>query len=180
MRSPWTTGGLQREGTAMMTTGRRAMATLAMVIGIKRNFLERGRTAGGVQTGAAGRRVDGTGLSTTEAGLLLDTGVGIVAERGIVTEKVGDPSHLTGTERGHEVGPRAETGNVVAGKRRGTEGRRAPPAQAESAATPRSGAETLRRPSVTERGSERGSESGTERERRRKRRGMKRKRKKSC
>lgn len=79
MRSPWTTGGLQKEGIATMTTGRRAMATVAIVISIKWNFLERGRTAGGAQTGAAGQRVDGTGLSTTEAGLPPDTGAEIVA-----------------------------------------------------------------------------------------------------
>lgn len=180
MTSQWTTGGLQRERTATMTTGRRATATLATVIGIKWNFLARGRTAGGVQTGAAGRRVDGTGLSTTEAGLPPDTGAGIVAGRGIVTEKAGDPSRLTGTERDHEVVPRAETGNAVAGKMRGTEGRRAPPARAESAATPPSGAESPRRPSATERESERGNVNGTESERRRKRRGMMRERKKSC
>lgn len=62
-----------------MTTGRRAMATAAMVISIKWNFLEKGRTAGGVRTDAAGQRVDGIGLSTTEAGPPPDTGAGTVA-----------------------------------------------------------------------------------------------------
>lgn len=70
------------------------------------------------------------------------------------------------------VGPRAETGNVAAGKRRGTGGPRARPARAESAATPPSGAETLRRPSLRESG--RGSERG------RRRRRTRRKRRRSC
>lgn len=79
MRSPWTTGGLQKEGIATMTTGKRDMATVTMVISKKWNFLETGRTAEGVQTGTAGQRADVTGLSTTEAGHLPDTGAGIAA-----------------------------------------------------------------------------------------------------
>lgn len=76
------------------------------------------------------------------------------------------------------VGPQAETGSAAAGRRRGRGGQRAPRGRAESAATPPSGAETLRRPSATETESERGN--GTENERRRKRRGMMRKRRRSC
>lgn len=79
MRSQWTTGGLQKEGIATMTTGRRDTATVAMVKSIKWISLATGRIVGGVQTGAAGRRVDVTGLSTTEAGLPPDTGAGNVA-----------------------------------------------------------------------------------------------------
>lgn len=128
MRSPWTAEGLLRGGTATMSTGRRATATLAMATSIKWNILERGRTVGGVRTGAAGRRGDGTGLNTTEAELPPDTGAGIVAGRGIATERVGDLSRPTGTERGLGAGHLAETGNAVAGRRRGTEGLRAPQA----------------------------------------------------
>lgn len=109
-----------------MITGRSALAMEATATGTKWNFLERGRTAGEVQTGAAGKRVGGIGLNTTEAGLPPDTGAGIAAESGIGTETVGDPSHPTGTERGLEAGQRAETGNVVAGRRRETGGQRAP------------------------------------------------------
>ncbi len=79
MRSPWTAGGLLKGAIDTMSTGRRAMATLVMVISIKWNFPERGRTVGEVLTGVAGQRVDGTGLNTTGAELPLDTGVGIVA-----------------------------------------------------------------------------------------------------
>lgn len=55
------------------------MAMEATATGTNWNFLERGRTAGEVQTGAAGKRVGGIGLNTTEAGLPPDTGAGIAA-----------------------------------------------------------------------------------------------------
>lgn len=79
MRSPWTAGGLQKGAIATMTTGRRATATAVTARSIKWIFPERVRTAGGVRTGAAGRREDGTGPSTTEAGLHPDTGAEIAA-----------------------------------------------------------------------------------------------------
>lgn len=79
MRNRWTTGDPQIEGIAMMTTGRKAMAMVAMAIGIKWNFLERERTVGEVQIGVAGLRVDATGLSMTEAGVHPDIGAGIAA-----------------------------------------------------------------------------------------------------
>lgn len=78
MRNPWTTGGLQKGGIAMMTTGRRATPMVATVKGIKWSFLERGRTAAGVQTGVTGQR-GGTGPNMIEAGLPPDTGAGIAA-----------------------------------------------------------------------------------------------------
>lgn len=126
MRSPWITGGLLKEGTAMMTTGRRAMATVVMVTGPKWSFLGREKTVGEVQIGEADQRADGTGLNMTEGGPPPDTGAGIEAENGIVTEKVGDPSRLTGTGKGPEAARRAETENGLAGRRTRTGGQRAP------------------------------------------------------
>lgn len=175
-RSLWTAGGLLKEATAMTTTAKRAMATVATATGTKWNFLERGRSEGGVQTDGADQTVGGTGLSTTEAGLHRGTGAENAAGRGIVTERVGDRSHLTGTERGHEAGPQVVTGNVVDGKTRGSGGQRVRQASAESGATRPSEAETPRRPART--GTENGTE--TERGRRRKRRVMMRKRRKNC
>lgn len=60
----------------MTTTGRRATATATS---IKWSFLERGRIAGGVRTGAGGRRGGVIALSTTEAGRPPDTGAGTEA-----------------------------------------------------------------------------------------------------
>ena len=80
------------------------------------------------------------------------------------------------------VGPRAETGNVAAGRRSATGGQRAPPARAGSAATPPWGPETLRSPLLTGSESGRGNGNETERRRRRKKKRswMRRRRKKSC
>lgn len=75
------------------------------------------------------------------------------------------------------AGQQAETGSAVAGRRRGSGGRRLPRAWAESAATRLSGAESLKRPSLRETESERGN--GTESGRGRKRRRMMRKKKRS-
>lgn len=120
------TGDLLKEGTAMMTTGKRAMVTVVMVTEPKWSFQGREKTVGEVQTGAADQRVDDIGLSMTEDGLPPDTRAGIEAGKGIVTEKVGDPSHLTGTGKGLEADQQAETGNAVAGRRRRTGGQRLP------------------------------------------------------
>lgn len=79
MRSPWTTGGLQKEGTATMTTDRKHMAMVATVIDTKWSFLVGGKIVGGAQTDVLGPRVDDTGLSTTRAGLPHDTGAEIAA-----------------------------------------------------------------------------------------------------
>lgn len=79
MKNPWITGGLRREGIVMMTTDRRAMGTVAMVIGTKWSFLGRGKIAAEARTGACDRRVEGTGRSTTEAEPLPGTGAGIAA-----------------------------------------------------------------------------------------------------
>lgn len=77
------------------------------------------------------------------------------------------------------AGQQAETGSAVAGKRRGTGGQRAPQARTESAATHPSGAETLKRPSLTETETERGNERERESRRGRKRKAMMRKKKRN-
>lgn len=129
MRNPWTPGGLQKEVIVMRSTGRRATATAAMERSIRWSSLARGRSVRGVQTGEDGLRGGAIDRSMTERGLHPGVEAEIEAGRDTATEKVGDPSHLTGTGRGLEVARRAETGNAAAGRRRGgTGGRRAHPA----------------------------------------------------